>query len=64
MNCDKSARISNEVQSDIDNVVDDNDADNNECDQDFSISLKVNDTKIQCDDEYHKASVEVLDQII
>ena len=30
----------------------------------FSIPLKVNDTKMQCDDEYYKAGVEVLDQII
>ena len=64
MNFDNTARIPNQVQSDIDTVVDDDDPDNNECDPDFSIPLKVNDTKMQCDDEYHKASVEVLDQII
>ena len=54
MNCDNTARIPNQVQSEIDTVVDDDDADNNECDPDFSIPLKVNDTKMQCDDEYHK----------
>ena len=64
MNCDNTARISNQVQSDIDTVVDDDDAYNNDCDPDFSIPLKVNDTKMQCDDEYHKAGVAVLDQII
>ena len=64
MNCDNTARIPNQVQSDIDTVFDDNDADNNECDPDFSIPLKVNDTKMQCDYEYHKAGVEVLDQIM
>ena len=64
MNCDNTARIPNQVQSDIDTVVDGDDADNNECDPDFSIPLQVNDTKMQCDDEYHKAGVEVLDQII
>ena len=46
--------IPNQVQSDIETVVDDDDADNNECDPDFSIPLKVNDTKMQCDDGYHR----------
>ena len=64
MNCDNTARIPNQVQTDIDTVVDDDDADNNECDTDFSILLNGNNTKMQCDDEYHKAGVEVLDQII
>ena len=64
MNCDNIARIPNQVQLDIDNVVDDGDADYNEYDPDFSIPLKVNDTKVQCDDEYDRARVEVLDQII
>ena len=64
LNCYNTARILNQVQSVIDTVVDDNDADNNKCDPDFSIPLKVNDTKMQCDDEYYKAGVEVLDQII
>ena len=64
LNFDNTARIPNQVQSDIDTVVDDDAADNNECDTDFSIPLKVNDTKMQCDDEYHKAGVKVLDQII
>ena len=64
MNCDNTARIPNQVQSNIDTAVDNDDADNNECDRDFSIPLKVNDTKMQCDDEYHKTGVEVLDQII
>ena len=64
MNWNNTARIPNQVQSDIDTVVDDDDADNNECDLDFPIPLKVNDRKMQCDDEYHKAGVEVLDQII
>ena len=54
MNCNNTARIHNQVQSDIDTLVDDDDAHNNECDPDFSIPLKVNDTKMQCDDEYHK----------
>ena len=54
MNCENTARIPNQVQSDIDTVVDDDDADNNECDPDFSISSKVTDIKMQCDDEYHK----------
>ena len=54
MNCDNTARIPNQVQSDIDTVVDDDDADNNECDPDFSIPSKVNDIKKQCDNEYHK----------
>ena len=49
MNCDNTARIPNQVQSDIDTVVDDDHADNNECVPDFSIPLKVNDTKIQRD---------------
>ena len=65
LNCDNTVTIPNQVQSDIDDsVVDDDDVDNNECDSDFSMPSKVNDTKIQCDDEYHKAGVEVLDQII
>ena len=64
LNFDNTARISNHVQSDIDTVVDDDAADNNECDPDFSKPLMVNDTKMQCDDEYHKAGVKVLDQII
>ena len=64
MNCDDTARIPNQVESDIDTVVDDDDADRNECDPDFSIPLKVNDRKVQCDDEYHKAGVEILEQII
>ena len=64
MNCNNIARIPNQVQSDIDTVVDDDDADNNECHPDFSIPLKFNDTKMQCDDEYYKAGVDVLDQII
>ena len=54
LNCDNTTRIANQVQSHIDTVVDDDDADNNECDPDFLIPLKVNDTKMQCDDEYHK----------
>ena len=37
LNCDNTARISNQVQSDIDTVIHDDDADNNECDPDFSI---------------------------
>ena len=37
LNCDKTARIPNQVQSDIGTVVDDDDADNNECDPDFAI---------------------------
>ena len=64
LNCDNTARIPNQVQSDIDNVVDDDDADNNESDPDLSIPLTANDTKMQCDNEYHKAGVEVLDKII
>ena len=52
--CDNTARIPNQVQSDIDTVVNDDDAGNNKCNPDFSIPLKVNDTKMQCDDEYHK----------
>ena len=64
MNWDNIARIPNQVQLDIDTVVDNRDADNNDYDPDFSIPLKVNDTKVQCDDEYHRARVEVLDQII
>ena len=59
-----TARIPHQVQSNVDTVVDDDDADNNECDPDFSIPLKVNDTMMQCDGGYHKAGVEVLDQII
>ena len=54
MNCDNTAMIPNQVQWDINTVVDDDDADNNECDPDFPIPLKVNDTKMQRDDEYHK----------
>ena len=42
LNCDNTARIPNQVQSDIDTVVDEDYADNNECDPDFSIPLKVN----------------------
>ena len=61
---DNTTRIANQVQSDIDTVVDDDDADNDECYPVFSIPLKVNDTMMKCDDEYHKAGVEVLDQII
>ena len=64
LNGENTARTPNQVQSDIDTVVDDDDADNNECDTDFSILLKVSDTKMQCDDEYHKAGVKVRDQII
>ena len=64
LNCNNTARIPNQDQSDIDTVDDDDNADNNECDPNFPIPLKVNDTKMQCDDEYHKAGVEVLDQII
>ena len=43
MNCDNTARIHNQVQSDIYTVVvDDDDAGNNECDPDFSIQgIKV-----------------------
>ena len=40
MNCDDTARIPNQVQSDFDTAVDNDDADNNECDPDFSIPLK------------------------
>ena len=64
MNGNNTARIPNQVQSDIDTVVDGDDADNNECDPDISIPLKVNDTKMQCHGAYHKAGVEVLDQNI
>ena len=42
LNCDNTARIPNQVQSDIDTVHDNNDADNNECDLDFLIPFKVN----------------------
>ena len=41
LNCDNTARIPNHVQLYIDTVVDDDDADNNEWDPDFSKSLKV-----------------------
>ena len=54
MNCDNTARIPDQVQSDIDTVVDDDDADNNECDTDFSVPLTANDTKMQCDHKYNK----------
>ena len=44
---------------------DDNDlVDNNESDIDCSISLEFNDTRMQCEDEYHESGVEVLTQII
>ena len=54
MNCDNTARIPNQAQSDIDTLADNDIAENNECDPDFLIPFKVNDTKMQCDDEYHK----------
>ena len=47
MNCDNTARIPNQVQSDIDTVVDDDDVDNNECDPDFFITFKGS-KKITC----------------
>ena len=52
MNCNNTARIPNQVQSDIDTVFDYDDTENNECDPGFSIPLKVNDTKMQCEYEY------------
>ena len=64
MNCDNTARNPTQFQSDIGTLVDDDDADSNEFDPDFSIHLKVSEAKMQCDDEYHKAGVEVLDQIM
>ena len=41
LNCDNTASIPNQVQSDIDTVVDDDHADNNECDSGFSIPLEI-----------------------
>ena len=48
----------------ISNDDDDDQVDFNESNLDFSILSEINDTKIQCKDEYNKLVVQILNRIV